>query len=549
MQEQKNNHDIIKGEQTNPAGSLENQSQHKKRRRKILKFTGLIIVSAALYLLLFIYGQPTIDTDYVAELNKLNKPANYNEEDNAWSYYQKAFELYKDPNFGQKEEEIIYLYSLKSFSDINEPEQKIVLNWIEKNQAAWQEFETASRKPYCYINNREQETNPYYECDVPTLQFNMRYLGKLRKMCFFGKYRIKMEIENKYLLQAVEDCITLLGCSFQWYKSNLFAEEITAWLLNSDGCKELLKILPITDFQSSQLQEFQKQLESMCKSCSFTYDMKGEKITFLDIVQHSFTKGGFGGGHLIPKYLQPLVRETYSAVNDLTFRQYILYCLFPDYMDYQLQKLNIRTEYISSSNMNRMFRNRFLCYPISLFHARRNDTITKYNQLFKQIQEIQKMTPFQIKQANISIKIEQPDIVDDMIQFSFTKKNKYFLIGLFIPDVTEDISNRVFVNKATYESIITILAIKRYKIDNGIYPETLDELLNKGYIVSIPMDPFSDKPLVYKKTDTDFTLYSLGEDFNDDGGTRSTNSSRNIVTWARRSTDKQGCDAVFWPIK
>ena len=51
------------------------------------------------------------------------------------------------------------------------------------------------------------------------------------------------------------------------------------------------------------------------------------------------------------------------------------------------------------------------------------------------------------------------------------------------------------------------------------------------------MDPYSDKPLVYKRLDNSFTLYSLGADFDDDGGTPS--------NWGEG--DKGG-DAVFWPV-
>ena len=33
-----------------------------------------------------------------------------------------------------------------------------------------------------------------------------------------------------------------------------------------------------------------------------------------------------------------------------------------------------------------------------------------------------------------------------------------------------------------------------------------------------PVDPYSDKPLIYKKTDDDFMLYSVGRNFTDDAG-------------------------------
>jgi hypothetical protein len=55
-------------------------------------------------------------------------------------------------------------------------------------------------------------------------------------------------------------------------------------------------------------------------------------------------------------------------------------------------------------------------------------------------------------------------------------------------------------------------------LENGEYPESLKELEE---IVSeeVLIDPFSEKPFVYKKTEDAYLLYSLGGDMDDDGGT------------------------------
>jgi hypothetical protein len=36
------------------------------------------------------------------------------------------------------------------------------------------------------------------------------------------------------------------------------------------------------------------------------------------------------------------------------------------------------------------------------------------------------------------------------------------------------------------------------------YPENLDKLIEISYLKNIPIDPFSDKPLAYKKTENNF---------------------------------------------
>jgi hypothetical protein len=87
---------------------------------------------------------------------------------------------------------------------------------------------------------------------------------------------------------------------------------------------------------------------------------------------------------------------------------------------------------------------------------------------------------------------------------------------------------------------LAILAIKRFELDKGSLPESLDALVAAGYLSSLPMDPWSDKPLVYRKTADDYTLYSVGYDFKDDGG---------IPKPKGKSQETPGCDIVFWPIR
>jgi hypothetical protein len=55
------------------------------------------------------------------------------------------------------------------------------------------------------------------------------------------------------------------------------------------------------------------------------------------------------------------------------------------------------------------------------------------------------------------------------------------------------------------------------------------------------MDPFSDKPLVYRRTDDDFILYSVGYNFIDDGGVRGKDKNGKPRMWADNG------DRIFRP--
>jgi len=86
-------------------------------------------------------------------------------------------------------------------------------------------------------------------------------------------------------------------------------------------------------------------------------------------------------------------------------------------------------------------------------------------------------------------------------------------------------------------AVLTIVAAARYEIGKGTYPDSLVELVDSGYLHAVPQDPYSDVPLVYRNTDEGFTLYSVGEDFTDDGGKKH--------QWL---SGHRGEDYIYWPV-
>ncbi len=93
-----------------------------------------------------------------------------------------------------------------------------------------------------------------------------------------------------------------------------------------------------------------------------------------------------------------------------------------------------------------------------------------------------------------------------------------------------------------YESTVTILALERWRLEKNEYPETLSELVAAGFAEELPMDPYSDKPLIYRRTDDDFILYSVGLNFRDDDGQVAIERDR-PMRWGTREAG----DIVFWP--
>ena len=103
-----------------------------------------------------------------------------------------------------------------------------------------------------------------------------------------------------------------------------------------------------------------------------------------------------------------------------------------------------------------------------------------------------------------------------------------------------EISNMLEIRCRTemlHDALIATLAIRRYERDKAVLPDSLELLADQGYLRSVPIDPYSGQPFIYRQTGTAFTLYSVGRDFDDDDGTPRTGSP-----------DRSRRDDIFWPI-
>jgi hypothetical protein len=77
---------------------------------------------------------------------------------------------------------------------------------------------------------------------------------------------------------------------------------------------------------------------------------------------------------------------------------------------------------------------------------------------------------------------------------------------------------------ATYRSMVgqlaaeeIIAALELCKREHGAYPAGLQELV-PAYLADVPVDPFTDDPMVYRPVHGGYVLYGLGPNMADDGG-------------------------------
>jgi hypothetical protein len=258
----------------------------------------------------------------------------------------------------------------------------------------------------------------------------------------------------------------------------------------------------------SMLSAVRNELASIIGHENFIISFEGEKLFMYDEVQRCFTQSRLGKSHI---YIQR-VRDLGVIGTDVSQE------------DFLRQWFPVRQ-----------------WFHILFTHPDRDATLAMAQEFYAAMEEYAKSSPAQLRKDNIDItkKMEQT-----------VKGNVLFSLLLPALDRVMHIGHR---NKADSEATLAVIATLVYQKQTGKLPESLEDVVNAGLLASLPVDPYSDGPLVYKVTDGGFTLYSVGPNCKDDGGVYGTHGQGSQSLWQedRGTLDapESGGDAVFWPVK
>jgi hypothetical protein len=378
--------------------------------------------------------------------------------------------------------------------DISAPltnvECEYIGRWIAQNEPAWQEFVAGSAKSYCY---RPYMYDPNHEDKSIWSILLTPPLGPLRKLSMMGIWRSRIDRDQDRLQQSIEDCLAIARSAVHWQGKGTLVEQLVGLAINNLSHEEILNILADRKFSADEMQQLYEQLSKIYPKDYPLINMESERLAFMDVVQRSFTDGGPGGGHLIP---------------------------------------GLWYEYTDLSSQAQLFMPFYTA--LSMVHARRDATVEKANEIYGLQSKLAEMTPYEIHVSNLK--------TPDEIMYDSWQNYRFFLIQIFMPAAART-SELAYRGKMYHEATLTILAILRWRLQKDQYPATLEELTTAGFLKELPRDPYSNKPLVYKKTDDDFALYSVGPNFKDDGGEVFVKDG-NPRRWG---TDEFG-DIVFWPV-
>jgi len=308
--------------------------------------------------------------------------------------------------------------------------------------------------------------------------------------------RAKMKTDSGLLDEAIDDIKTcyILGKHVKSDKS--VNEQLAGMSIESSALDRLGFILNRHQISSQKLSELQKDFEKITADENFNLKLYFEKLAIYDEVQRCFTSDRIGGGHLY------------------------------------LKRFDMTMDMIANSKDKYYLWRPIMTIPHILFtHPSKKETLRAVDEYYDYLEKYVLKTPYEVYNEQIDISQKQEEYASNNL-----------LLKTLLPSLKR-IIERTYQQKANANAALVIIAVLRYKEDKGIYPENLKGLVEAGYIKELPMDPYSDKPLVYKRVGEDFTLYSVGSNFYDDGGVAGKGYQGKATQWADNG------DEIFWPVQ
>ncbi len=364
-------------------------------------------------------------------------------------------------------------------ADFNNVEMQALLKFLEDNKEAFALVREGVEKPYYWAT---------YQARQPDLMKSdmmvnvMKLLPDFRQLAYAFTWRILYKEYKVDVDGALNDCLVLQKFGSHLQGNGLLIEQLLGIAIEARSHRTMFMILEKTDVPVNTLKDIQERLHDEFGRDHDIINLEGEKAFLYDYIQRSFTDDGRGGGRM-------LVKGVPLAVGDW------------------------------KSGLWRF---------VTLSYPDRREVTAKVDQYYRVAEQAFDETPWHAGQEDESEKYMK--IAGDS-----------FLLRITAPAHGRIVQLEWRV-KTIRLGLLTVLALERYEKDKGEYPENLSTLVELGYLKEIPDDPYSDGPLVYKKTDKDFILYSFGENLIDDGGQVARRDDGSVKQWASEG------DWVFRPV-
>jgi hypothetical protein len=463
--------------------------------RKVLvrsvQAAGVLVLYSLLCSLRLLVGTPSLRVDYLAWLSARTR-GDREESLNAKPYFDKAAGLLRD-------KELALRIPAVWPDEMNEPERQILADVVAHNAEAFETLRQGVTKP-CYWVQYETAVNeplpvgitwPAQSVDEPggvpdpAWAFNRAVVASLPGYKELSRSFRASVLWNAYqgdVSGALDDCLVLMDFGMHLEGRGVETEQLVGAAIEALGRHLTLLLLDRCAVPASDLARIQSRLGDLYVQHGSVIDVTGDRAVWLALVQRTFTDDGTGNGRTLKAGLPLVARDWKDGLASLLLFHY------PD----------------------------------------RREMTSLIETLYGEYQ------------LTLTTEPSRPQYEEHRAQW-MTLAQESFLLGKTAPAL-DRMTRLVWRVKTGRWALMTILGVMRYAKERSVYPPTLDTLVAEGYMNELPIDPYSGRAFGYQRTEDGFLLYSVGEDFKDDGGRLGIGPSRKPQMWADNG------DWVFWPV-
>ena len=380
-----------------------------------------------------------------------------------------------------KKPEELAVRPTKWSADLNDVELNLLPGWLEDNQAAIDALRRGSRCSGYWGKYESDET----ELSKGMVANAMEILPNYRRLAFALQWQIRYEAYNGDIETALSDSLAFAKFGGHLLGHGILIEQLVGIALEALAHNAIFLLLERGDMPADVLENIQEELDKQFGRQEQIISMEAEKAFWYDQIQRTFTDDGQGSGRMLARGLP------YVATDDWI------------------------------ENLWRL---------ISFNYPDRQKMVANIDRYFERFVEILAETPWDLRNEAIDEQEwnQEVRIVPIMLKINTPAYRR--------------VNQLAWRMKTGRQALLTVLTVMRYEKEKDQYPASLDELVEAGYLKKLPMDPYSDGPLIYRRTNGGFLLYSFGMDLTDDGGKLGLDSRGTPRMWADNG------DWVFWPV-
>ncbi|MEM9944387.1 MAG: hypothetical protein AAF939_22735, partial [Planctomycetota bacterium] len=342
------------------------------------------------------------------------------------------------------------------------------------------------------------------------------HVSKFRDAARMLKVDIRHAVELGDTERAVEDIETIFGLAQQASESPCLVCGLVGFAVSGLGFDSIEEVITSDPnfFAGSDLSRIQATVENLQPRDWIDYS--GEKASIKDLIQRCYTDNGDGDGRLTPAGLDLLNSPALIGTGGLNG-------------DDELSAYRQTAEKVFG--------------PAIMMASASRKELTSKADYYLDLYNNDKNLPFWASLTSPS-RDEMERLEKDLTE----NATYYFVLNKMFPAAQ---TIRIALDRVVgrQEGIVAALAIHRFYQANGSWPESVDDIAPE-FVAEFPQDPFDGSLLKLKYDDDAMFVYSIGRNFEDDGGEDHAENGipmpRSQIQFGPKS-DKFTGDWILWP--